>query len=138
MSVDLCGVWFRGGGADSVRASLARMWARGGGQSVTMYGRIWGVVHYVYICGGGWGDKMERKAFHALLLSGIVAAGAMTITDVYAQTNTDRLIAVADERTDGLPGMLDSIMSAVSDGVAEHTGGYCRTADARGRRADGD
>ena len=41
----------------------------------------------------------------------------MTITDVYAQTNTDRLIAVA-ENTDGLPGMLDSIMSAVSDGVA--------------------
>ena len=60
---------------------------------------------------------MERKAIHALLLSGIVAAGAMTIGDVYAQTNTDRLIAVVDN-TDGLPGMLDTLMTAISDGVA--------------------
>ena len=60
---------------------------------------------------------MERKAFHALLLSGIVAAGAVTIGDVYAQTNTDRLIAVVDN-TDGLPGMLDALMTAISDGVA--------------------
>ena len=60
---------------------------------------------------------MERKAFHALLLSGIVAAGAVTIGDVYAQTNTDRLIAVVDN-TNGLPGMLDALMTAISDGVA--------------------
>ena len=60
---------------------------------------------------------MERKAFHALLLSGIVAAGAVTIGDVYAQTNTDRLITVVDN-TDGLPGMLDALMTAISDGVA--------------------
>ena len=76
---------------------------------------VWFIM-FIYV-GGGWGEKTERKAFHALLLPGIVAAGAMTITDVYAQTNTDRLIAVA-ENTDGLPGMLDSIMGAVSDGVA--------------------
>ena len=61
---------------------------------------------------------MERKAFHALLLSGIVAAGAMTISsDAYAQTNTDRLIAV-EANTDGLPGMLEAILDAIEDGVA--------------------
>lgn len=43
---------------------------------------------------------MKEKTFHALLLSVIVVAGAMTINDAFAQTNTDRLITVADTTAD--------------------------------------
>ncbi len=63
-------------------------------------------------------DKMERKAFHALLLSLAVIAGAVTITtDAYAQTNTERLITVVDN-TNEANSLLSSILDAVTSGFA--------------------
>lgn len=44
--------------------------------------------------------KMKDKTFHALLLSIVMVAGAMTINDAYAQTNTERLITVVDTTAD--------------------------------------
>lgn len=44
--------------------------------------------------------KMKDKTFHALLLSVIMVAGAMTINDAFAQTNTERLITVTDTTAD--------------------------------------
>ncbi len=63
-------------------------------------------------------DKMERKAFHALLLSLAVIAGAVTITtDAYAQTNTERLITVVDN-TNEANSLLSDILDAVTSGFA--------------------
>ena len=63
-------------------------------------------------------DKMERKAFHALLLSLAVIAGAVTITtDAHAQTNTERLITVVDN-TNEANSLLSSILDAVTSGFA--------------------
>lgn len=44
--------------------------------------------------------KMKDKTFHALLLSIVMVAGAMTINDAFAQTNTERLITVVDTTAD--------------------------------------
>lgn len=44
--------------------------------------------------------KMKDKTFHALLLSVVMVAGAMTINDAFAQTNTERLITVTDTTAD--------------------------------------
>lgn len=44
--------------------------------------------------------KMKDKTFHALLLSVLMVAGAMTINDAFAQTNTERLITVTDTTAD--------------------------------------
>lgn len=61
-------------------------------------------------------DKI--KAFHALLLSLAVIAGAVTITtDAYAQTNTERLITVVDNTTEA-NSLLSSILDAVTSGFA--------------------
>ncbi|MYJ28012.1 MAG: hypothetical protein F4097_04520, partial [Cenarchaeum sp. SB0672_bin_9] len=43
---------------------------------------------------------MKEKTFHALLLSIVMMAGAMTINDAFAQTNTERLITVTDTTED--------------------------------------
>ena len=43
---------------------------------------------------------MKEKTFHALLLSIVMVAGAMTINDAFAQTNTERLITVTDTTED--------------------------------------
>ena len=62
--------------------------------------------------------KGREKRFHARLVAGIGAAGAMTITtDAYAQTNTERLMTVVDN-TESANSMLDMIMAAINDGVA--------------------
>ncbi len=61
-------------------------------------------------------DKI--KAFHALLLSLAVIAGAVTITtDAYAQTNTERLITVVDN-TNEANSLLSDILDAVTSGFA--------------------
>lgn len=43
---------------------------------------------------------MKVKTFHALLLSAIMVAGAVTINDAFAQTNTERLVTVVDTTSD--------------------------------------
>ena len=43
---------------------------------------------------------MKLKTFHALLLSIVMVAGVMTINDAFAQTNTERLVTVADTTAD--------------------------------------
>ena len=43
---------------------------------------------------------MKGKTFYALLLSLVMVAGAMTINDAFAQTNTERLITVIDTTAD--------------------------------------
>lgn len=43
---------------------------------------------------------MKVKTFHALLLSVVMIAGAMTINDAFAQTNTERLSTVVDTTSD--------------------------------------
>ena len=64
-------------------------------------------------------DKMERKAFHALLLSLAVIAGAVTITtDAYAQTNTERLIMVVDN-TNEANSLLSDLLDAVTNGFTQ-------------------
>ena len=61
---------------------------------------------------------MERKAFHALLLSFALITGAVTITsDAHAQTNTERLITVVDN-TNEANDILASILDAVTSGFA--------------------
>ena len=61
---------------------------------------------------------MERKAFHALLLSLAVIAGAMTITtDAHAQTNTERLATVEDN-TNSIIAALSGISDAIANGFA--------------------
>ena len=61
---------------------------------------------------------MERKAFHALLLSLAVIAGAMTITtDAHAQTNTERLATVEDN-TNSIIAALSGISDAIAAGFA--------------------
>ena len=61
-------------------------------------------------------DKI--KAFHALLLSLAVIAGAVTITtDAHAQTNTERLITVVDN-TNEANSLLSDILDAVTSGFA--------------------
>lgn len=43
---------------------------------------------------------MKVKTFHALLLSAVMIAGAVTINDAFAQTNTERLATVVDTTSD--------------------------------------
>lgn len=43
---------------------------------------------------------MKVKTFHALLLSAVMIAGAVTINDAFAQTNTERLSTVVDTTSD--------------------------------------
>ena len=43
---------------------------------------------------------MKVKTFHALLLSVVMIAGAVTINDAFAQTNTERLSTVVDTTSD--------------------------------------
>lgn len=43
---------------------------------------------------------MKVKTFHALLLSAVMVAGAVTINDAFAQTNTERLATVVDTTSD--------------------------------------
>ena len=55
---------------------------------------------------------METKTIHALLLSFVMVAGAVTINDAFAQSNTDRLIHVV-ETTDNSNNMLMAIQAAL-------------------------
>lgn len=43
---------------------------------------------------------MKVKTFHALLLSIVMITGVVTINDAFAQTNTERLVTVADTTAD--------------------------------------
>ena len=56
---------------------------------------------------------MDTKRIHALLLLGIVAAGAMTIGNAYAQTNTERLMQVVSD-TSSIIDTLDSIQATMA------------------------
>ena len=56
---------------------------------------------------------MDTKRIHALLLLGIVAAGAMTIGNAYAQTNTERLMQVVSD-TSSIMDTLDSIQATMA------------------------
>ena len=56
---------------------------------------------------------MDTMKIHALLLLGIVAAGAMTIGNAYAQTNTERLMQVVSD-TSSIMDTLDSIQATMA------------------------
>ena len=56
---------------------------------------------------------MDTMKIHALLLLGMVAAGAMTIGNAYAQTNTERLTQVASN-TSSIIDTLDSIQATMA------------------------
>ena len=55
---------------------------------------------------------MNTMKIHALLLLGIAAAGATTITDAHAQTNSERIIQIASD-TGTILDMLGSIQAAM-------------------------
>ena len=64
---------------------------------------------------------METKTIHALLLSFVMVAGAVTINDAFAQSNTDRLIHVV-ETTDNNNNMLMAIQAALDSISAQIMG----------------